>query len=330
MAVIDMHTHTFSVEADALVKGRYDPTTIPYQRDMGADSKLTDAVEMKRIAPKFRGLELRLGDMAAMRVDMQVVIPAPGQQHYWAEPELNIALSRAQNDHVAKMVAPMPDRFAGMGTLPMRDAAAAVDEATRCVNELGLRGFQIDSHVNDLELSHRSFDPLYARLSALRAPLFIHPLGFSHGFRFSEFFMVNAVGQPLEEALALSHLIFGGVLDRFPDLRVCIAHGGGYFPYYVGRMDHAWHVRPEIRKLTPEPASAYLKRLWFDTCVFRADTLQTLIELAGVEHVMLGSDYPFDMADGDPLGIVDRSAGLSADERALIAGGNARQFFALG
>ncbi len=329
MQVIDMHTHTFSVDADALVKGRYDPATMPYQRDMGEDSKLTDATEIKRIAPKFRNLDVRLSDMAAMRVDAQVVIPAPGQQHYWAEPALNVAVSRAQNDHVAAMIAPMPDRFFGMGTLPMRDIAAAVDEAARCVNELGLRGFQIDSRVNGLELSHRGFDPLYARLTALRAPLFIHPLGFSHGFRFDEFFMVNAVGQPLEEVLALSHLIFGGVLDRFPDLRVCIAHGGGYFPVYVGRMDHAWKVRPEVRKLIPEPPSAYLKRLWFDTCVFRSDTLQTLIGLAGAERVMLGTDYPFDMADADPLVIVDQCASLSPHERALIAGGNARQLFGI-
>src|SRR5690606_4438736 len=131
----------------------------------------------------------------------------------------------------------------------------------------------------------------------LGVPLFLHPLGFSHGSRLSPFFMINSVGQPLEELIAAMHLISGGVLDRHPELKVVIAHGGGYLPFYVGRLDHAWKVRPEVQALTPEPPSAYLKRMWFDTCIFRADHLASLVELVGIDKVMLGSDYPFDMGD---------------------------------
>ena len=329
MAVIDIHTHTYSPAAEALVQGRYTVGDTPYLRDMSEASRATDVEQIKRIAPKFRTLEIRLQDMDAMGVDVQVVSPAPGQQHYWADPALHVALSRAQNDHVAAMIRPMPRRFVGMGTLPMRDVAGAMDEATRGVEELGLRGFQIDSRVNELELSDRSVDPVYARLSKLGVPLFVHPLGFSHGSRLKHFFMVNAVGQPLEEVLATAHFVFGGILDRFPELKVCIAHGGGYFPYYVGRMDHTWKVRPEVRKLIPNPPSDYLQRMWFDTCVFRSDTLGQLVRLAGAERVMLGSDYPFDMADDEPRAIVDRCEALSAQDRARILGGNAQQLFGI-
>ena len=126
MTVIDIHTHTYSLDADALVRGRYDPGSLPYQRDMGEDSKARDVLEIKRIAPKFRNLEARLADMDAMGADMQVVIPAPGQQHYWAEPELCTALSRIQNDHVATMIAGNAERFVGLGTLPMPDVPAAI------------------------------------------------------------------------------------------------------------------------------------------------------------------------------------------------------------
>lgn len=328
MRIVDCHTHTYSPSAEALVKGRYSASDLPYQRDMADDSKATDAQQIKEIAPKFRDVQVRLDDMAAMRVDVQVVAPAPGQQHYWAEPSLNVALSREQNDHVAGMVRSRPERFVGMGTLPMRDVRAAQDEATRSVEELGLRGFQIDSHVNDLELSDRSFDPLYQTLARLDVPLFVHPLGFSHGHRLKDFFMVNAVGQPLEEVIATAHFIFGGVLDRFPDLKVCVAHGGGYFPYYIGRMDHTWEVRPEVRKLIPDPPSSYLRRMWFDSCVFRSDALEQLVELAGADRVMLGSDYPFDMADHDPRRVIDESDLAPADRDAIL-GGNAKAMFAI-
>jgi aminocarboxymuconate-semialdehyde decarboxylase len=330
MAVIDIHTHTYSPAAEALVQGRYTVDDTPYQRDMDEASRATDVQQIKRIAPKFRTLEIRLQDMQAMGVDVQVVSPAPGQQHYWANPALHVSVSRAQNDHVAQMIRPMPERFLGMGTLPLRDVHAAVDEATRAVEELGLRGFQIDSRVEELELSDRSLDPVYARLSKLRVPLFVHPLGFSHGSRLKDFFMVNAVGQPLEEILATAHFVFGGVLDRFPDLKVCVAHGGGYFPYYLGRMDHTWEVRPEVRKLIPEPPSSYVRRMWFDTCVFRSDTLAQLVRLAGADRVMLGSDYPFDMADDRPRAIVDGCEGLSERDRAGILGGNAQRLFGVG
>jgi aminocarboxymuconate-semialdehyde decarboxylase len=329
MGIVDMHTHVLSRSVEPLLAGRFDPMRNPYLRDMSRESRATDAEQAEHLPRLMLDVAERRAQMQRMGVDMQVVAPAPAQQHYWADEELLVTLSRAQNDDMAAFVAQDRERFVGLGTLPMRFPDRAVAEAVRAVEELGLAGFQIDTHVEERELSDPAFDPLYARLCELGVPLFIHPLGFSHGQRLAPFFMVNSIGQPVEETIAISHLILGGVLDRHPALNVVIAHGGGYFPFYAGRMDHAWKARPEVRRLTPEPPSQYLKRLWFDTCVFRPELIEVLVAMAGADRVMLGSDYPFDMGDSDPVALV-RRAQLDEADRAKILSGNASRLFRLG
>ena len=328
--IVDIHTHTFCPAVEPLVRDLPGYAAIPYKRDMSPDSAATDAAEGPRLRAAFNGWDQRQADMRQMRVDAQVVAPAPGQQHYWVEAGLLRRVSVLQNDHVAVFVAQAPGIAAGLGTLPMADVAGAVAEARRGVNELGLRGFQIDSRVNGQELSDRCFDPLWECLAGLGAMLVIHPLGFSDGTRLGPFFMVNTVGQPLEETIAFHHLVLGGVLDRHPGLRVLICHGGGYVPSYAGRLDHAWERRPELRRLTAEPPSAYLRRLWFDTCVFRPGLVENLVAMAGADRVLLGSDYPFDMGDLDPVGCIEACGGLDAAERTAVMGGNAAALFGLG
>ncbi|WP_398466402.1 amidohydrolase family protein [Tardiphaga sp.] len=326
MPIIDMHTHALSKRVEPLVAGKYDPMSNPYRRDMSPASRDTDAEQGKILPGLMLDVAKRREMMAKMGVDIQVVAPAPAQQNYWADEELLVALSRVQNEDIAALVAQDPQHFAGMGTLPMRFPQRAIEEAVHGVETLGLRGFQVDTRVEDLELSNAAFDPLYARLAELRAPLFVHPLGFSHGQRLGDFFMVNSVGQPVEETMAIAHFIMGGILDRHPGLDVVIAHGGGYYPFYAARMDHAWKVRPEVRRLIPEAPSTYLKRFWFDTCVFSPTLIEQLIAMVGVDRVMMGSDYPFDMGDDDPVGLV-RQAKLSDGDREKILFGNASRLF---
>ena len=324
--IIDIHAHTFCPAVEPLVCDLPGYKAVPYKSHMSPDSAATDAGEGPRLQRAFNTLEQRRADMARMHVDAQLVAPAPGQQHYWAGSVLS-RLSAMQNDHVAALVGQAPDVLAGLGTLPMADVPAAVIEARRGVEQLGLRGFQIDSRVNERELSDRSFDPLWQCLATLWAMLVIHPLGFSDGARLGPFFMVNTVGQPLEETIAFHHLVLGGVMDRHPGLQVLICHGGGYVPSYVGRLDHAWAHRPELRKLTAQPPSAYLPRFWFDTCVFRPDLIENLVRLAGPGRVMLGSDYPFDMGDPDPVATLETCSGLTPSERAAIRGDTAASLF---
>ncbi|MGP1358908.1 amidohydrolase family protein [Roseicyclus sp.] len=326
--IIDIHTHTLCPGVNDLLGGPPSPDLIPYQRDMAPEGKAVDAAQGPELMRKFNDLDTRLAAMDAMGIDFQIVAPAPGQQHYWAEAELLAAVSAVQNDHVAALVAKAPGRFAGLGTLPLSAPPAAVAEATRAVEELGLRGFQIDSRAGAMELSDAALDPVWSRLSQLGAALVIHPLGFSHGQRFGDFFMVNTIGQPLEEIIAANHMIFGGILDRHPELRVLIVHGGGYFPFYLGRLDHAWKARPELRKLTSRPPSDYLRRMWYDTCVFDTGTLARLLELAGPDRVMLGSDWPFDMGDTDPVGLVKRTV-TEAAALEQVCSGTARRFFGI-
>jgi aminocarboxymuconate-semialdehyde decarboxylase len=329
MPIIDMHTHALSKRVEPLVAGHYDPMDNPYRRDMSPASRETDAEQGKLLPGLMLDVAKRREMMARMGVDFQVIAPAPAQQNYWADEDLQGALSRVQNEDIAALVAQDPTHFAGMGTLPMRFPARAVEEAAHAVEQLGLRGFQIDTRVENLELSHASFDPLYARLAKLRVPLFIHPLGFSHGQRLGDFFMVNSIGQPIEETIAISHFIMGGILDRHPDLDVVIAHGGGFYPFYAARMDHAWKVRPEVRRLTADAPSTYLKRLWFDTCVFSSELINNLVKTVGVDRVMMGSDYPFDMGDPDPVGLVN-TATLSDTDRQKVLFGNASRLFRIG
>ncbi|MFA6264163.1 MAG: amidohydrolase family protein [Pseudolabrys sp.] len=329
MPVIDMHTHALSRRVNPLIADVFDPKSNPYIRDMSAESAATDADQGKIVPERMLNLVERRDTMARMGVDIQVIAPAPAQQHYWADEERQVALSRVQNEDMAALVAQDPARFVAMGTLPMRFPKKAIEEAVHAVESLGLRAFQIDSRVESLELSDPAFDPLYKRLAELRAPLFIHPLGFSHGQRLGAFFMINTVGQPLEETIAASHFIMGGVLDRHPDLDIIIAHGGGFFPHYIGRFDHAWKARPEVHKLCPRPPSAYLKRFWYDTCVFDPVLVARLVDTVGAERVMLGSDYPFDMGDPDPVGTFDK-AGIAGADRDRIVYGNAAWLFRIG
>lgn len=328
MTVVDAHTHTLCPAVNGMVADVITPDSIPYQRDMSEESKARDREQFPELGQKFNDIDRRLADMAAMGVDVQVVAPAPGQQHYWAPPDLLDAVSRAQNDHVAAMVAKAPDRFVGIGTLPLTDPEAAVRGVERGV-ALGLRAFQTDSRAGPRELSDPALDPVYAALQAHGVGLMIHPLGFSHGERLAPFFMVNSIAQPLEELISFNHLVFGGVLDRFPALKVFIPHGGGFAPYYIGRFDHTWKVRPEVRRLTSAPPSDYLARITFDTCVFRPDDIARLVALVGADHVMLGSDYPFDMGDPDPVATL-RAAGLADADCEAILFGTAAKFFGIG
>jgi aminocarboxymuconate-semialdehyde decarboxylase len=326
MPIIDMHSHALSSRVEPLVAGKYDPMNNPYRRDMSMQSRVTDAEQNKILPGKMLDISARRAAMQEMGVDVQVIIPAPAQQHYWADEELLVALSRVQNEDIAALVAKDPAHFAGMGTLPMRFPARAIEEAVHGVETLGLRGFQIDTRVEALELSDAAFDPLYARLAQLKVPLFVHPLGFSHGQRLGDFFMVNGLGQPIEEAIAISHFIMGGVMDRHPELDLVIAHGGGFLPFYTGRMDHVWKVRPEVRRLTADAPSTYLKRMYFDTCVFSPHLVELLVEVAGADRVMMGSDYPFDMGDPDPVGTVRATKLSDADKEKLLCGNAARLF----
>jgi aminocarboxymuconate-semialdehyde decarboxylase len=264
-----------------------------------------------------------------MGIDFQLVMPPPPQCYYAVPLDIAVRAARIVNDGIAEFVAKMPDRFAGLGSVPMTDGEEAAKELERCVGKLGLKGVQILTNVNGQELSDPAFAPFWRKAEELAALVVLHPLGFSDAKRLSRFSFNNTIGNPLDTAIALHYLIFDGVLERHPNLKILSVHGGGYLAAYSGRIDHAWGARSDAHGGLPHPPTTYLKRLYFDSVVFTPHQLAELVRLYGADRIIMGTDYPFDMADYDPIGHVASVEGFDAATIAAIAGGNAKRLLGL-
>lgn len=225
------------------------------------------------------------------------------------------------NTGTAAHVAQAPERLLGLGLVPLQHPALAVEALDHALAQ-GLLGVEISSHAPGLELSDPAYTPFWTRAEDTGAVLFLHPFGCTLDERLDRWYLSNTVGQPTENAVALSHLIFSGVLDRHPGLKVIAAHGGGYLPTHIGRSDHAWRARPDTRGCALEPSS-YLKRLYFDSLVHDPHVLRELIRVAGPDRVLLGSDFPFDMGTQDPVGALRTATDLPDHHFHAVRGGNA-------
>ncbi len=262
-------------------------------------------------------------------LDAAVVGASPGLFFYWAEPALGARIAGALNDGVAAMVRDHPDRFIGMGTVPMQDGALAAREVERAVTTLGLRAIEVCTHVNGMDLDHPNFFPVFAAVERLNVPVFIHPQNWGDMRRWKDHHIWNLVGFPTETALAAAHLILGGVFERFPRLKVILAHGGGYFPYQVGRLDHGYDVRKELNQHLPRHPSEYLGNIYCDTLTHNGLALRYLLDRVGEDHVVIGSDYPFDMGYDHPVAMV-RQSGLGREREAKVLGKNLAALLGIG
>jgi aminocarboxymuconate-semialdehyde decarboxylase len=322
--VVDIHAHMLVPAVEVLVAER--PERLNALREQAEASGPESTQHNRQLfandyLPKLTDVATRIKAMDAMGVDMQAVSLSPTQYYYWADRDLAQAIARAANEHLAEVSASHPDRFVGLATVTLQHPELAAEQLTVAVKQLGLRGCQISTLINGVELSDRRHDPFWARAEALGAVVFVHPLGCTLGERVRPYYLSNVVGNPIETTLALSHLIFGGTFDRHPGLKICAAHGGGYLPSYIGRSDHGYAVRPESRTMA-HPPSAYLKRIWFDSLVYTPDGLEHLVSQVGASQVVIGTDYPFDMGEPDPLQQIAR-ANLSEEDRERIRGTNA-------
>ena len=326
---VDIHCHVHIPEAAELAQPHFRPDMEPAIKFAGELSRKVNEQQNSDRMPHLTTVDRRLIDMDEMGIDLQTIIPPPFQAYYWLPPEIGMKVSRIVNDGLAEIVDNMPDRFTAFGNLPLQDPDMAVEELERGVTRLGLKGFQILTNVNGSELSAPNLDPFWKRAQELDTLIFIHPNGFTSGERFREHYFNNVIGNPLETTIAVHRLIFDGVMERFPDLRVLLAHGGGYLPAYSGRIDHVWGAREDGRVNTPLPPTTYLRRMWLDTVVFTPHQLSYLIELYGSEKIVMGTDYPYDMGDYDPIGLVESVEGLETSDKAAIQGGNARELLRL-
>lgn len=314
--------------AEALARAHAPAAPETAQRFQSAETREVSRTMAAGCRVQLTEPEARLKDMDAMGVDVQVISPAPGHYAYWAEDDLARELSRTVNDSLAETAARFPSRMLALGTVPMQSPRLAIEELERCVGQLGMRGVEISTNIGGEELADPKFHPFLAAVQELGAILFLHPTGFTQGDRLAAYHLNNIIGNPLDTTVALAHLIYGGVLDTYPDLKICVAHGGGMMPAYAGRFDHAFHARSDCHAHCRHEPSHYLRRMFFDTVVFDPEQVESLVRRYGASQVLLGTDYPYDMGDGQPLGLLARTK-LDPQARAAIAGGNAARLLGL-
>ena len=270
----------------------------------------------------------RIAAMDATGVDIQVLSAVQFMYHYWLDAYRGAALARVTNDGIAAMVATNPARFAGMATVPLQDATLAADELERAHVELGLRAVEIGTHINGLPLDAPALAPFWARAETLGTIIFVHPYAPLGADRLCDYYLRNLLGNPFETAVAMSRLMFGGVLERHPRLRFCLAHGGGALPSVIGRLEKGFEIESSCRANCANRPVSQLRRMWYDTVTHDVDALDYLIGRVGASQILLGSDYPFAIGDLDPVRTVER---LSIDRmsRDAILGGNAATLLGL-
>src|SRR5262244_2620200 len=325
---IDVHAHILSEETIRLLQSEA-PKVAPKLTEIDDQFGTLDvAGHVYRNFPRGGwDLERRLQDMAASKVDVQVLSVCPQTFLYAQPPAVAAAFARVQNEQLAKLAKARPDRFLGIATLPMQAPKAAADELRHAMNGLGLRGAQIGSNIAGKNLDDPELEPVWATAAELGAFILVHPINVAGMDRLGSYYLNNLIGNPLDTTIAAASLVFSGVLERYPSLKICLSHGGGFVPYQAGRFLHGWHVRKEPKGRLPKPPTESLARFYFDTIVHSKEVLAFLVGNAGANRVLLGSDYPFDMGMPDGVHQV-RGLGLSAADQAGILGARAQALLA--
>jgi aminocarboxymuconate-semialdehyde decarboxylase len=272
---------------------------------------------------EFHDAEAKVAGMDRKGIDISVLSVTPVVFFYWLDADAGLAASRLLNDGIARMVAARPDRLRGMATLPMQDPDAAVTELERVVKEHGFRSVELGCRVRGELLAERRFRPVLRRAQELGVFIFTHPyVAGSLPPDLGCYYLGNLAGLPLDTALMAAHLMFSGALDELPRLDIVLAHGGGYLPYQIGRLEHGYKVRKEARANTARSPLELLRRFHFDALTHDADALRFLVQKVGAERVMIGTDAPFDMAEEDPLAMIS-ALPLTDRQREQILGLNA-------
>jgi aminocarboxymuconate-semialdehyde decarboxylase len=318
---IDFHAHVIVPEVYAVAAEHNIFSELP--TDPGVTDEMRSQIKGRAgmVLARMSDVSERIAKMDAMGVDVQVLSASLVHQGLdWADAQTSLRLARTTNDWIAKAVTAHPARFVGLGTLPLHVPSLAVTELERCMGELRLKGVAISTMAGALELGDPQLRPFWAKAEALGAVVYIHPGG-NRDRRFKRFHLWNSVGQAFEEAMAISSLMYDGVLESYPKLKICISHGGGYMPFYMGRIDRNYVEKANTRVNMSKPPIDYLRMLYFDSCVYETAVLQHLVDKVGADRVLLGSDYP--VGETKPIEFVTGTKTLSTEEKERILGANA-------
>ena len=324
---VDCHGHMAVPAADELVRPHLPAAALDAVKYASPEARAVNQQQNTDRMPFMIGTEQRLKDMDRMGLDMQVMSPVPPQFNYQADAGLCAEASQIINDGLAGTAA-TSDRLVAIGTVPLQDCDRAITEMERCMGELGMPGLELGANAGADEISAERLEPFWARAEELGATILLHPTSFASD-RLGKFYLSNVIGNPLETTVAVAHLIFDGVLERYPDLKIILSHGGAYAAAYTARMDHAWGARPDCRGRISRPPSTFMDQIYLDTIVFATDQLDYLHRKFGANRLLIGTDYAFDMGEYDPIEHVQQTPGIDAEGAEKICGGNAVDLFNL-
>jgi aminocarboxymuconate-semialdehyde decarboxylase len=324
---IDVHAHWYPQAFLDLVSAHGAPFGVEWRElDKGPQFKVRH-VQTGPVGPRFTDLDTRLAEMDGQGVQVHA-LSLSQPMTYWADRPLAERLSIAFNDALARAHERAPQRLVGLATLPMHEPDLAVREARRAATLPGVRGFYMATEVNGRDLSDESLFPVYETIEGLGLPLFLHPVFVIGHQRLEKFYLTNLLGNPFESAIAAAHLIFGGVLDRFPKLDVVLPHAGGAFPWLVGRLNRGWEKRQDLKHVKHSPVE-YLRRFHYDTIGYSDAVVDYLVRHVGADRVLMGSDYCFPIAYEQPVRIVTDNAALTDADKHAITETNARRLLRL-
>lgn len=316
MTPVDFHAHLV------------DPEIYAETQRWSIFAQTSDPARSASVIARMADIDDRIAAMDKMGVGIQVLSSSLVHQcTYDADPADALRLDRAMNDHMAAAIASRPNRFRGLGSVPLQAPDLAAKELVRCMKELGLSGVTISTRVRDLEIGDPTLRPFWEQAEALGAVVFIHPAG-NHDKRFRKFQLWNSVGQSFEEAMAIASLFYEGILDAYPRLKIVVSHGGGYMPYYLGRIARNYIEKPATRANMSKPPIDYVRMLHYDTCVYDNDILDDLVRIVGAERIVMGSDYP--VGDTAPVEFVRNCARLDQTQQEMVLSGNAMRLLGTG
>ncbi len=322
---IDVHAHCIPESFRAWMEAEGNPLGIdlvPTER--GTAVRIDGRVTTQPLRDDLTNFDRRIAELDRMGLDHQVLSGWIDLTAYELPSEAGSRYARIQNESLADEAAKAPDRFSSIGTVPLQDATAAVNELDHAMRTLGMKGVELATTVDGSYIDEAGLDDFWAAAQDLGAFIVLHPMRPLGGIDLSRYFMENMIARPAESTIALAGLIFSGVFERFPDLKLCVVHGGGFAPYQIGRMDAGYRQKPGLAgKHISKPPSDYLRQIYVDTVLHEPAALRYVVDLMGSDRVMLGTDYPFEMGSLDPVEFVE-SAELGPDATEAILGRTAR------